>query len=108
MGNTKDNATRHRIVEAASVLFREKGMDGVNMRELAELAGVNKGLLHYYFTTKEAVFREVFGSQVVLFYGEVGALLNTPGTLHDKVPVLVENYFRMFEGVSKVSHRQPP
>jgi len=96
MGNARDNETRQRIVDAASVLFRKKGLDGVNMRELAERADVNKGLLHYYFKTKEAVFREVFGSQVKLFYGEVGALLHAPGPLRDKVPVLVDNYFRMF------------
>ncbi|TXI76399.1 MAG: TetR/AcrR family transcriptional regulator [Flavobacteriales bacterium] len=53
MGKPKDNETRQRIVAAAMKLFRTKGMSGVNMRELAENAGVNKGLLHYYFKTKE-------------------------------------------------------
>lgn len=99
MGNTRNNETRQRIVEAARELFRTKGQDGVNMRELAEHAGVNKGLLHYYFKTKEAIFSEVFAQQVTLMYQEVGGLLEAPGKLHDKIPAFVDGYFRMFDRV---------
>jgi len=97
MGNKPDNATRQRIVQAAMALFRRKGMDGMSMRELAEAAGVNKGLLHYYFKTKEALFREVFAHQVDLLYAEVGGLLEGPGSVHDKVPLIVDGYFRLLE-----------
>lgn len=99
MGKPKDNETRQRIVAAAMKLFRTKGMSGVNMRELAENAGVNKGLLHYYFKTKEALFREVFVQQAGLLYQEVGVLLREEGSLHDKVPRMVDGYFRMLEEV---------
>lgn len=99
MGKLKDIGTRQRIIAAAMELFRQKGMDGMSMRELAERAGVNKGLLHYYFTTKEAIFREVFVHQVEMLYREVGTLLETPGSLYDKVPVLVDGYFRMLSQV---------
>ena len=99
MGKTKDNETRQRIVDAAMALFREKGMDGMSMRELAEAAGVNKGLLHYYFKTKEALFREVFSHQVTMLYKEVGGLLERPGPLHEKIPYLVDGYFRMLAQV---------
>ncbi|MFT3884027.1 MAG: TetR/AcrR family transcriptional regulator [Flavobacteriales bacterium] len=86
MGNTRNNETRQRIVAAAMELFRSKGLHGVNMRELAEKAGVNKGLLHYYFKTKEAIFREVFVQQLALLYQEVGGMLEQEGSLHDKIP----------------------
>lgn len=99
MGNTKDNETRQRIIAAAMELFRQKGMDGMSMRELAEEAGVNKGLLHYYFKTKEVLFAEVFAQQVTMLYKEVGGLVERPGTLHDRIPHLVEGYFSMLERV---------
>lgn len=99
MGNTRNNETRQRIVAAAMELFRTKGLHGVNMRELAEKAGVNKGLLHYYFKTKEAIFREVFVQQLALLYQEVGGMLEQEGSLHDKIPRLVDGYFRMLEQV---------
>lgn len=99
MGKKKENATRQRIIAAARELFRTKGYDGVNMRELAEKAGVNKGLLHYYFKSKEAIFREVFAQQATLLYQEVGGLMEGPGDLRGKIPALVDGYFRMLDEV---------
>jgi AcrR family transcriptional regulator len=59
-----DNQTRDRIFKAASDIFEEKGYDGARMQEIADRAGINKALLHYYFRTKEQLFAAVF--QVLL------------------------------------------
>lgn len=96
MGNTKDNETRQRIIDAAMDLFHKKGMDGVNMRELAERAGVNKGLLHYYFKTKASLFKEVFLHQASLLWTDVHAIIESPGKVVDKIPLLVDRYFTLF------------
>lgn len=58
MGN--DNQTRDRIFKAASEVFEEKGYYGARMQEIADRAGINKALLHYYFATKEQLFMAVF------------------------------------------------
>jgi len=60
----KDNQTRDRIFRAASDIFEEKGYDGARMQEIADRAGINKALLHYYFRTKDQLFAAVF--QVLL------------------------------------------
>jgi TetR/AcrR family transcriptional regulator len=59
-----DNQTRDRIFQAASDVFEEKGYDGARMQEIADRAGINKALLHYYFRTKDQLFAAVF--QVLL------------------------------------------
>lgn len=59
-----DNQTRDRIFKAASKVFEEKGFDGARMQEIADHAGINKALLHYYFSTKDQLFGAVF--QVLL------------------------------------------
>jgi len=56
--------SRERIFTAASEIFEEKGYAAARMQEIADRAGINKALLHYYFTTKEQLFRAVF--QVLL------------------------------------------
>jgi len=99
MGKPKDNATRQRIIQAACELFVKHGLHGVNMRELAERADVNKGLLHYYFKTKQSIFREVFVEQMTLLYQEVGGVLEQQGPLSNKIPALVDGYFHMLERV---------
>lgn len=59
-----DSHTKEKIFMAASEIFEEKGYSGARMQEIADRAGINKALLHYYFTTKEQLFRAVF--QVLL------------------------------------------
>ena len=46
-------AAEEAIVAAARRLYRERGPAEVTMREIAEAAGVNRGLLHHYFGRKE-------------------------------------------------------
>ena len=59
MDNTEPN-TEKRILEAAKKVFHIKGFDGARMQEIADEAGVNKSLVHYYFRNKENLFRSVF------------------------------------------------
>lgn len=44
--------TRERILEAALAAFSERGFDGATTREIAARAGVNLGLIKYYFDSK--------------------------------------------------------
>jgi AcrR family transcriptional regulator len=47
------------IVEAAFVVFGEKGFAAARLDDIAARAGVSKGALYLYFETKEALFRAV-------------------------------------------------
>jgi TetR/AcrR family transcriptional regulator len=61
----KDTNTEHRIYEAARRVFMEKGLSGARMQEIADEAGINKALLHYYFRNKEKLFEGIF-SEVIM------------------------------------------
>jgi len=54
---TKARDTRERIVDAALKVFAERGFDGAKTREIAERAGVNLGLIKYYFDTKQGLWK---------------------------------------------------
>ena len=56
----KEKNTEDKIVSAAKKVFITKGMDGARMQEIADEAGINKALLHYYFRTKNKLFDKVF------------------------------------------------
>ncbi|MCK9414378.1 MAG: TetR/AcrR family transcriptional regulator [Prolixibacteraceae bacterium] len=58
--NMGSDSTKEKIIQAAQQVFIRKGMDGARMQEIADEAGINKALLHYYFHTKEQLFNEVF------------------------------------------------
>jgi TetR/AcrR family transcriptional regulator len=52
--------TEDKIIAAARKVFLIKGMDGARMQEIADEAGINKSLLHYYFRSKNKLFDRVF------------------------------------------------
>lgn len=47
------------ILDAAERVFAEAGYGGATMQLIADLAGLPKANLHYYFPTKEALYRQV-------------------------------------------------
>jgi TetR/AcrR family transcriptional repressor of nem operon len=52
-------ATRARIVEAASALFRQHGIDGVGVDAVMHAAGLTHGGFYGHFPSKEALVAEV-------------------------------------------------
>ena len=53
------------ITEAAFTVFAEKGYAATTVAEVAERAGVSKGLTYLYFQTKEELFKAVIKSVVI-------------------------------------------
>jgi len=51
--------TRARILDAAELLFAERGFNGVALRDITAAAGVENALASYHFKTKERLFTEV-------------------------------------------------
>lgn len=47
------------ILDAAEAVFAEAGFSGASMQQIAERAGLPKANLHYYFGTKEGLYRAV-------------------------------------------------
>jgi AcrR family transcriptional regulator len=52
-------AVRSALLAAASDLFAARGPSHVSVREIARAAGVNHGLVHHYYGSKEALLRAV-------------------------------------------------
>jgi TetR/AcrR family transcriptional repressor of nem operon len=65
---TKEKATENRaaLVNAASRLFRERGIDGVGVAEISKKAGLTHGALYAQFPSKEALAAEAFTSALGL------------------------------------------
>ena len=54
-----DLRTRDRLLEAAGVVFSEKGFEHSTAREICSLAQVNSAAVNYYFGGKERLYVEV-------------------------------------------------
>ena len=53
---SKGEATRMALLEAALVLFGERGFEGTSTRDIAGLAGCNQGLISFHFGGKEGLY----------------------------------------------------
>ncbi len=51
--------TRERIIEAAGVIFSEKGFDRTTGRQICDLARVNYAAVNYHFGSKDRLYVEV-------------------------------------------------
>lgn len=52
-------SARNTILEAAEHCFSERGYAATSVRQIAEAAGANPAMIHYYFGNKEALLRTV-------------------------------------------------
>ena len=54
------------ILNVAERLFLERGFLGTSTTDIAQAAGCNQALVHYYYRTKEKLFRKIFETKVSL------------------------------------------
>ncbi len=68
---TMDNPSKNhinkkkQILSAAKKEFAEKGFDGARMDSIAQKAEVNKALLHYHYSSKENLYKEVLVQETI-------------------------------------------
>jgi TetR/AcrR family transcriptional regulator len=91
------SSTEEKIYEAARKVFIQKGMDGARMQEIADEAGMNKALLHYYFRSKENLFKAVFKDIFTKFFNKVREVLTSDLPIREKLCVFVDNWIDMIQ-----------
>jgi AcrR family transcriptional regulator len=71
----KSKPTKDKILEAALHEFSMHGVAGARVDEIARFAGVNKAMIYYHFESKEALFNELFQSEMELLRQETASVL---------------------------------
>lgn len=79
-------------MDAAKTVFQAEGMNGARMQEIADEAGINKAMLHYYYRSKENLFKAVFNSAFSLLAPQLSAILNDDSSIEDKIKNFTFNY----------------
>ena len=88
----KDKNTEGQILTAAKNVFQRKGMDGSRMQEIANEAGINKAMLHYYYRSKQLLFEAVFKSAFSLLAPQLNTILNDDSSIEEKIKNFTHNY----------------
>ncbi len=92
MVKKKDQSTEARILKAAKEVFMTKGMAGARMQDIADQAGINKALLHYYFRSKEKLFEVIFTETTRRFVPRVNEIMDSDMDLYQKIESFAAEY----------------
>lgn len=81
--------TEELILNAADKIFTQKGFSAARMDDIANEAGINRALLHYYFRSKEKMFAMIFEKHFVDFFSGVARILSSDTGIFDKIKDIV-------------------
>lgn len=83
-------ATGQAILDAAEDLFATQGFEPTTTKEIGLRAGVNPGLLYYYFSDKAGLYRAVLGRIATALGEGATARLERAGTAEEVIEAIVE------------------
>ena len=94
MGNavSEEVGTEEKIMQAAREVFVRRGFAAARMQEIADRAGINKALLHYYHRTKERLFEAIFREAASRAFAGIGSIVESDDSLEAKVEKIVPTY----------------
>jgi len=110
----RDRQTEEKIFESATEIFIEKGMDGARMQDIADHAGINKSLLHYYYRTKDHLFDAVFEMIAGQMFKKFAHVFDENITFEDKIRFFFAEHISFLQKNSRLPaflmnelHRNP-
>ena len=90
--NPSADSTEQKIFEAAREVFTQKGMDGAKMQEIADRAGINKALLHYYYRSKEKLYEMVVRAVIGKALPALRQIIESDLPLEEKIRGFISTY----------------
>ena len=88
----RNDTTEEKILAAARKVFTTKGMAGARMQDIADEAGINKAMLHYYFRDKDKLFEVIFLEEANKFFPKINIIFESDAPLFEKITLFVNEY----------------
>ena len=86
-----------KILESAEKLFLEQGFLKTTTGQIAQLAGCNQALVHYYYRTKEQLFERVYEQKIQLLFSNFIAEVETCDSVEESITRMVRMHFRFLK-----------
>jgi len=97
VNKSKDRSTEERILAAAEKIFLKEGMAGARMQDIADEAGINKAMLHYYFRSKDKLFEKIFSELSRSFFPKLIMIFESDEGLFTKIQMFVTEYINQMK-----------
>ena len=93
------------ILKAAEEVFMANGYEATKTTQIAERAGVTHAMLHYYFQTKENIFRKIYEDKINMLKDPIVALVeNKEMELPQRIDTIIETHFEFLKANPTLPH----
>ncbi len=92
---------RQKILDAASGLFREKGLDGTTMRAIATAAGYSTGAPYAYFQSKEEIYSDLLNTSLANLTRAVKSATSISQLADQQIKNAFKTYFSYYHNHSE-------
>lgn len=84
------------ILSAALHEFAGSGLAGARLQNIADEVGVTKAMIHYYFGSKDKLFREVFTEAYRTLMGDLMKILDNDEPVFKKIEAFIQQAVDQF------------
>jgi AcrR family transcriptional regulator len=84
--------TEQKIKDAAKKVFLLNGLKGARMQMIADQAGINRAMLHYYFRSKEKLFEIIFVEAMSEMNDRMGTIAESNLDIFEKIEHFIIGY----------------
>ena len=91
--NTRISNKRELIIDAAIQVFSQKGYHYTRMEDIAAQAGIGKGTIYEYFSSKLQLFQEMTEDSLQKYYESLTQEISDDLVFEERLRILMEGHF---------------
>lgn len=91
--SVKDSKTEQHLKDTARRIFLQEGKMMATTQDIADAAGVNRTLLHYYFRSRDALFNMVFQEALTRLRERLHEVLGSALPFRNKIENLIHVFY---------------
>lgn len=93
---------KEQILEAARDIFFKKSFYEATMDDIAQLSGVKKSTIYYYFSSKIDLASQLLEVNIKKIFEKINEIISTTGNIKQRIELIVDFYINLLEKNSKI------
>ena len=93
---------KEKILEAAQDIFFKKSFYEATMDDIAQLSGIKKPTIYYYFPSKIDLASQLIEINIKKIFGKIGKIISTTNNIKQRIKMIVDFYINLLEENSKI------
>ena len=93
---------KEKILEAARDIFFKKSFYEATMDDIAQLSGIKKPTIYYYFPSKIDLASQLLELNIKKIFGKISEIISKTNNIKQRIKMIVDFYISLLEENSKI------